>query len=215
MLCYTWADPSHQQETHALSGGAFATEYKNTFDDIIKADARFTSVLGTLLHRFGDVYAHSHLSGDGKMYGNSIYTIEHKFATEPDGSDTGLRPDMISGRPELYKEYVSGLTSLMMNKFGKTERPDLSILSNLADYASKNKVSLIGILNYEVANKQGLSEFSIQYGRGNFMVTDIDAHINNTKKYLNSKKIKYTTSKDYIKDGDESIYVGTTFKIKK
>lgn len=152
------------------------------------------------------------------MYGNSIYTIEHKFATEPDRSDTGLRPDMISGRPELYKEYVSGLTSLMMNKLGKTERPDLSILNNLADYASKNKVFLIGILNYEVANKQGLSEFSIQYGRGNFMVTDIDAHnahINNTKKYLNSKKIKYTTSKDYIKDGDESIYVGTTFKIKK
>jgi hypothetical protein len=153
-----------------------------------------------LIHRLGDIFSHSHLSGDGKMYGRDGYTTEHNFATEPDGSQNGLRPDMIYERPNLYKTYVSVLGSVMQEKFG-----------------NGNKVSLIGIINYDVAKLKGDSEFTVQFARGLYKIQNFTAHtehLENTRKYLDSKGIKYTKKEDYVKDdGGRDIYTGITFTI--
>ena len=220
-LNYTWASSSHQQETHALSGGSSWYERDYTTRALLDVDITKEENLeefGRLLHRYGDTFSHSKLSNSKEMYGNGYYTTEHMYATEPDGSSTGLRPDLIYERPDLYKKYVTGVTEILMEKYKSDKVVDLSKLNELANYASTNKVSLIGILNYEVANLNGESSFSVQYARGNFMVTDKDAHmkhVDNTKKYLDSKGIKYRTSEEYEKSSipGRKIYLGTKFEI--
>ena len=152
------------------------------------------------------------------MYGRDGYTTEHNFATEPDGSQNGLRPDMIYERPNLYKTYVSVLGSVMQEKFGNGNKvPDLTIFNDLTAYASKNKVSLIGIINYDVAKLKGDSEFTVQFARGLYKIQNFTAHtkhLENTRKYLDSKGIKYTKKEDYVKDdGGRDIYTGITFTI--
>ncbi len=96
----------------------------------------------------------------------------------------------------------------------------------MADYAGENNVSLIGIINYEIAkyvNRESQEfDFYIPFGRGKFGVQDIDAHtehIENTIRYLNKYNLNFTTS-DYTEPqpgpgvGSPERYYGKLFHIK-
>jgi hypothetical protein len=125
-------------------GGSHSVEEFATAVNLLNVDPMNLNEAGRLLHRYGDSYAHSHLSGDGGMYGGEGFTKEHAFAKEPDGSSTGVRPDKIYERPELYKQYVGNLAEIMAFRFdGNIENFDINKFNQLADYAALNQVSLI------------------------------------------------------------------------
>jgi RHS repeat-associated protein len=218
---YTWASRKHQQRTHALTGGSHEVEELTTLVDFLNSNPNDVEEMGRLLHRYGDTYAHSHLNGDGKMYGGDGYTTQHAFAVEPDGTPTGVRPDQIYERPELYKTYVGNVADLMSVKFGKSyDKSQFQVFGDLADYASRKKVSLIGIINYEVAKKLGENSFVIQFAKGYLPGYDAHLdHIKNTKEYLDEKGVKYKVEQQWKKSlfggKVKAGYQGVKFTIQK
>lgn len=92
------------------------------------------------------------LSGDlkGQLYGGSIFTLEHAMF---DGSE----PDLIKNRIKdgVFEGYVQNLTAILATKYGQFDTKKInsarSKLMELGKYAEKHNVSLIGIINYEVA----------------------------------------------------------------
>jgi RHS repeat-associated protein len=221
VLNYTWADPNHQQRTHSLTGGTHSIEEYNTSVAILNGNGADIEEMGRLIHRYGDTYAHSKLSGDGTMYGEDGYTMQHAFAKESDGSDTGLRPDLIYERPGMYLEYVQNLSSMLAVKFGSNPRVNIDLVKfkDMTAYAQKNKVSLIGIINYEVSAMENKNSFHVQYATGSKLVEDLkshEQHVDNTKKYLDSKGVNYSTEKQYKFKifGIGFGYKGTKFNVK-
>lgn len=85
------------QGLHSLTGGSAIEERAFRTSQVLQSKPG-TIDFGFALHAFGDSYAHTEMDGSGKLY------------------ETGwghfwdwTRPDEISARPELYKQYVQDL----------------------------------------------------------------------------------------------------------
>lgn len=216
---YTWALPFVQQNTHSLNHGLGPWKSVLATRALMKQDLGDMEEFGRLLHKLGDTYAHRRL-GDNKagiLYGNKIWTWDHAVA---DGSD----PDMIYNRMTdgIYESYVLNMTAVLATKFGKSEAGKLDEVRNklieLGKYAEKHKVSLIGIINYEVAVAKGENKF-IVHNNQTLLPGGNAEYIKNTKDYLNRKGIKYTTKDIYETQKNfgvtKKVYLGTEFKLEK
>ncbi len=216
---YTWALPFVQQNTHSLNHGLGPWKSVLATRALMEQDLGDMEEFGRLLHKLGDTYAHRRL-GDNKagiLYGNKIWTWDHAVA---DGSD----PDMIYNRMTdgVYESYVLNMTAVLATKFGKSDAGKLDEVRNklieLGKYAEKHKVSLIGIINYEVAVAKGENKF-IVHNNQTLLPGGNAEYIKNTKDYLNQKGIKYTTKDIYETQKNfgvtKKVYLGTEFKIEK
>ncbi|MEM0578660.1 hypothetical protein [Flavobacterium polysaccharolyticum] len=72
----------------------------------------------------------------------------------------------------------------------------MPIINELMSYAKENKVSLVGIINYQVAKVQGKKEFFV-YNTDSNLPTNYNEAIDNTRNYLNSQGIKFKEEKKY------------------
>jgi RHS repeat-associated protein len=227
---YTWAVPKKQQHTHALTGGWGPDLSVKTTRDILNADFKNMEELGRLIHKLGDTYAHRVLGGKGNLYGNNTFTLDHLWS---DGS----KPDLIMNRMDdgMYESYVHNLTAVLSTKYQKFDAKKLQnareVLIGLGEYARKNKVSLIGIINYEVAAAKGENKFFIH--KTSSLLTqskeDYDKYVKSTSEYLTKKGVKFTTREVYetvtyeetYNDGNPpekkttQVFRGTEFTIQK
>jgi len=204
------------------------------FSSIIKTQDDFMKELGRLLHRYGDCYAHTRLADDNKrinertMYGkkftfNYYYTegmnsysfpVETPITFEHMSADGG-RPDRIGERPDWYLKYVQNLSSMLSVKFNLSDAGlNLGLFQKLAYYARDNndllgnKVSLIGIMNYEVAVQLGKKDFIIPVFEPSLNIIAYAAaikdyidngvikgtyfnYVENTKKYLVANNVSF------------------------
>ncbi len=226
---YTWLEKDLQKKVHSLLGSSISVRknIKLAVKQLISAES--DQKLSYALHYLGDAFAHKRLKGKGyygdrgkvKSFGGKLFekvtggTAEHFKSTEPDGSPTGLRPDLISERPNLYKKYVKIMAYALSKKYDKDfEQFDMSVFDQLADYAYENKVSLIGIINYEVSQLKQESEFFISRNKGVYKET-FNNYVKNTEDYLKSKGIKYTKYFTFKGPGRKKGIEGVGFKIKK
>jgi len=221
---YTWANGSEQTRTHSLTGLDHTYDRAYTIKTLLNTSISDVKEFGRLLHRLGDNYAHRDLSNPEKMYGNlNGYTTEHLTV---DGS----APDFIYNRIETgdYMNYAKDVLFVLSlstdTKVKYTDALDKAepILNGLMAYAKENKVSLMGIINYEVAKLQGSKEFYI-HSPISLLSTDYKTYLENTRKYLNSKGVKFTEEKTFMtetfdmSDGsgtyDIQTEVGTKFTV--
>ncbi len=205
----TWAERDHQLMTHALTFGYHSIEEFKTSVAFMNADRNNYVEMGRLLHRYGDCFAHTRLEDslskyvEKRMYGDTINFIFNVLGitTEHMSSD-GAEPDLIGNRPNWYMEYVKNVVDLISLKFGKqSSSVDFSLFEYLANYAKQKHVSLIGIINYEIAISENKKEFTIPYpiSNGAFLSTnaasadevEYEKWVENTKEYLKNKKISY------------------------
>lgn len=161
--------------------------------------------LGRLLHRLGDSFAHRNLDGSGFLYGKEdTWTPEHFIPHQS-------APDLIMNRPSLYKEYVNQLEDVLIEKYDdrtKIDKPQLwEKIHDLTTYAVINKVSLLGIINYEVSKLIGEKTFIIHLNYS-YLPTAADHKkiVNNTIQYLHTLNVSFSYNK---------IEGGTLFTIEK
>lgn len=134
-----------------------------------------------------------------KLYGDGGYTTDHALV------DKAL-PDYIYVRPKWYLSYVQNLSALLQYKYNDlTGVLDLSLFTSMVQFATTNTCSLKGIIDYEIAKKRGDAFFYIPvfYSTASRPAASYDAVFNtnylkvakdaleSTKKYLNSKNIKF------------------------
>ena len=222
---YTWANGNDQTRTHSLTGLEYVYERNYTIDNLLNTSISDLKEYGRLLHRLGDNYAHRDLHNPDYMYGNmNGYTTEHL-------TKDGSAPDLIYNRVNTgdYMNYAKDALFTMSLSFNtKINYLDalektIPILTELMSYAKMNTVSLIGIINYEVAKIQGAKEFYI-HNPISVLSTDYNKHLTDTRNYLDSKKVMYKEEKKYMTqtmempDGSGSysfeIEIGTKFTIK-
>jgi hypothetical protein len=214
------AYPKEQQAIHALTGGNQSAEAFTSELQFLNNDGDLVSE-GRALRRFGDSFAHSRMDNGSVMYGREGYTTEHFTAKESDGTSTGLRPDLINERPELYLLYVEQLANLISVKYKETriEGLDLCKFGEMVDFAVQNKCSLIGIINYEVALYQGEKSFIVAQPIG--AIPSLKAHEENliaTRKYLTEQGTSFTEEKLFSTSTDifgieTKTYMSTKFTI--
>jgi len=186
---YTWAIPFVQQNTHSLTGGDGPSATRSAMRAVI--DERNSKEMGRLLHLLGDTFAHRKLGGNGELYGNKGFTLDHAISD-------GNSPDMIGNRPELYLEYVKTLAATLAVKYNKTEGGgmknfDISVFEKMAKYAANsdgNPISLIGIINYEVSKASGGSEFVVHKVQSLLPTSEAyQESLSNTKSYLDKQGV--------------------------
>lgn len=95
-------------------------------------------------------------------------------------------------------EYVTNLTAVLSDRYGADHtKVNMNLFKELSEYAfnkGNDPISLIGILNYHVAKAEGKSEFHVHNVKS-LLGSDYAQQVENTKAYLDSKGIKYTTEK--------------------
>jgi len=211
----TWAEKDHQLLTHALTWGYHSEEEFLTSVAFLNAEINDYQEMGRLLHRYGDCYAHTRLEDDSKpyrekrMYGDTITWKFYIFGiTYEHFSVDKSKPDMIANRPNWYMEYVRSVAELLSIKFKvNLSKVNFQIFQQLADYAVLKKVSLIGIINYQIAKIENKNKFTIPYpksdGRSILSVgatgnarEDYEIWVANTKEYLDWTGVKYVVERE-------------------
>ncbi len=170
----TWFDPDLQKLIHSLTYGFHSKEEFETSVILLQPSINDPKLIGYLIHRYGDTFAHTRLEDSLKrtdlrrMYGKisnpyiiSPRTFEHQFV---DGKTIGEAPDMIKNRPEWYMKYVENLANILAIKYSKDPKKiDLNLFKELAYYARDKNVSLMGIIHYHIAEKKGLNYFTLPF----------------------------------------------------
>lgn len=64
-----------------------------------------------------------------------------------------LNPDQIYLRTDWYLTYVKNLSSLLKIKYNLNGNIDLSIFERMTQYCEKHKISMKGIIEYEIKRK--------------------------------------------------------------
>lgn len=112
------------------------------------------------------------------MYGESDYTKDH---FESDGG----YPDMIYLRTDWYLFYVQNLAWLISEKFKlNNSKLDLETFKKMTRFASVNRCSLKGIIDYEIAKirKQNTIYVPLFYADGRILASIDEAIITNYQK---------------------------------
>lgn len=145
----------------------------------------------TLKDALKDIYLKNKTS-DFVMYGSNTYTFDHM------DSDGGF-PDQIYLRPDWYLFYVQNLSWLLSEKFKLDNlKLDLDVFKKMTRFASKQKCSMKGIIDYEIAKKlnKKVVYVPVFYSESIRVLASGDAVLNtnylkiakdvveNTKKYL-------------------------------
>ncbi|WP_456312379.1 hypothetical protein [Pseudomonas shirazensis] len=132
-----------------------------------------------------------------KMYGGGYFTTEH-FTV-----DAG-NPDMIYIRPDWYLNYVKNLAWLLSLKFKlDLKNFNISVFEKMTKFATANKCSLKGIIDYEIAKKRGKREvyIPVYYSSPNRIIATGDAAF--MSDYLQkAKDAKEFTTKYMMYDGN-------------
>ncbi len=215
---YTWSNGDMQRSTHSLIGSS-GNIYQNIFFAVHQLiNSTSDDDLSTSLHYFGDAFAHQRMNGDG-YYGDrgskrtklgQIFELfkrgassEHSEHIDGNGK-VGSRPDMIYNRPSLYLRYVNKLAETLRYKYNTKGTLDYAVINRMVNYAAENKVSLIGIINYEVAKIKGEGSFFVAKDLG-LAPDNYETYLSNTKKFLESQGVKYTTEIIY---GEKEVPAG-------
>ncbi|SDL40437.1 hypothetical protein [Chryseobacterium taihuense] len=89
------------------------------------------------------------------MYGGGYYTTEYLTID-------GGYPDMIYIRHDWYLCYVENLAWLISIKFKlDLNKLDISVFKKMVNFVSKNKCSMKGIIDFEIAKQRNKKEFYI------------------------------------------------------
>lgn len=91
-------------------------------------------------------YIYSQRTDNFRMYGNEFYTFQH-------GATDGLFPDQIYIRPDWFITYVKNLTTLLKIKYNLSGSLDLGVFNQMVQYTTENKISMKGIIAYEIKRK--------------------------------------------------------------
>jgi len=132
-----------------------------------------------------------------KMYGGGYFTTDH-FCSD------GGEPDMIYLRPDWYLNYVKNLAWILALKFHlDSSKFDLSVFKKMTKFATDNKCSLKGIIDYEIAKKRRKREFYIPvfYSSPNRFFASVDA-VKNTDYLKNAKNAKEFATKYMMYEGN-------------
>ena len=124
-----------------------------------------------------------HPSDGFKMYGNNHfygiklpnYTVEHALSSD------GSTPDYIWVRPQWYSFYVKNLAYIISQKFGLNYgrfNNQADVFERMINFVAKHKISMKGIIDYEIAKKLGKKEFYIPvfYAKINRPFAYVDAN---------------------------------------
>ena len=156
------------------------------------------------------------------MYGNSIFTLEEHALTD------GGYPDQIYVRPNWYILYMKNLSWLISEKFKlDNSKLDTKIFSQMVVFVTKNKCSMKGIIDYEIAKKIGKKVFYVPvfFSDGRALATVDGVFISdylqvskdiveNTKKYLIEQGISENNIKvEEIKGVERKININGVFDI--
>lgn len=118
----------------------------------------------------------------------------------------GGYPDLIYMRPEWYLNYVKNLAWILSYRFKlNLKKLDISIFEKMVKFATKNKCSMKGIIDFEIAKKRNKSEVFIPvfYSKINRGFASIDAVYNTD--YLDTAKTVLKNTKTYLKESQVSI----------
>lgn len=107
-------------------------------------------------------------------------TSEDAKELDKNGNKLGNTPDLIYNRPDLYRQYVNSLASVLREKFYSDKAIDMAVFDRMIDYATKHKVSMIGIINYEVSKISDEKLFFIANDEG-LAPSDCKKYVKNTK----------------------------------
>jgi len=143
----------------------------------------------TLTEEFLEIYS-LNPQDKFKMYGGGYFTTEHLTID-------GGYPDMIFIRPDWYLNYVKNLAWLLTLKFKlDLKKFDISVFERMTKFATDNKCSLKGIVDYEIAKKKGKREFYIPvfYSSPTRLLASADSTFN-TNYLKNAKQAKEFTIK--------------------
>lgn len=191
---YTWLEKDAQEHTHVLNGKYGPDVTRETIKMIEAVDRLDLEEMGRLLHRLGDSFAHRKLDGSGYLYGweGGPPTWEHFFPHQS-------APDMIKNRPGLYEEYVDQLMDVLINKYPEAKVTNKVFvwqkIHELSMYATINKVSLIGIINYEVAEFKKEDSFVVHLNYSYLPTKEsYQVQVQNTIKYLREKSVSFNTA---------------------
>ena len=165
----------------------------------------------------------------------SLYVGGGNLATADHYHSDKTKPDKISERPNWYIQYVENLAMLVSLKFNlnnslhnEFQKKGIKLFEELAIYAKKENVSLIGIINYKIAEFKNKNKktfiFYVPFGLGKPILQDSrshNEHIANTEKYLKSKFITYKKKRNSKQISNQSTgghpveieYKGTWFEI--
>lgn len=136
--------------------------------------------------------------GKFQMYGDRNLL----FMTTEHGSTDGLWPDKIFVRPEWYLSYVKNLTVLIKLKFGLTKNIDFKIFNQMTDFVVKNKKSMKGVIDFEIARfynknyvKIPIFKTSVEHGAAYVLFDDEDL----LKETITAKDMAILYAKTYYK----------------
>lgn len=135
-----------------------------------------------------------------KMYGGGYFTTEHLTID-------GCNPDMIYIRPDWYLNYVKNLAWLLALKFElDLNKFNITVFEKMTNFATENKCSLRGIIDYEIAKKRGRREFYIPvfYSSPTRLAASGDA-LANTDYLKSAKMAKEFTTKYMMYEGNYPI----------
>ncbi|MFC0778787.1 fibronectin type III domain-containing protein [Flavobacterium sp. HJSW_4] len=125
--------------------------------------------------------------GGDKVLGT---TTDHAF------SDASF-PDKIYMRPNWYLDYVKNLVWLLSLKYGLSHSKfDIGIFEKMTAFAVKNRCTLKGIIDYEIAKKMGKKKFYIPvfYANGRIAASIDEVLVSDYQKiavYASEYTIKY------------------------
>jgi len=152
----------------------------------------------TLLEKLRDVYL-LQPTDKFKMYGGGFFTTDHLTADDS-------YPDRIYIRPDWYLNYVKNLAWLLSLKFNlDLGKFNISIFEKMTRFATENKCSLKGIIDYEIAKKRGKREFYIPVFYSNSIRIAASADESFSTNYLkNAKEARSFAIKYMIEEANNS-----------
>lgn len=130
------------------------------------------------------------------MYGGEKNMIG--ITEDHNKSDKGY-PDLIYMRPDWYLTYVQNLSWILATKYHKNlNNFDIDIFKKMVNFASVNKCTMKGIIDYEIAKKRNKKEVVIPvfYSNPNRFFASLDAVTNSD--YYNTATEVVTNTKKYI-----------------
>ena len=162
--------------------------------------------------------------GDNHFYGIKLpnYTVEHALSSD------GSTPDYIWVRPQWYSFYVKNLAYIISQKFGLNYgrfNNQADVFERMINFVAKHKISMKGIIDYEIAKKLGKKEFYIPvfYAKINRPFAYVDANfktdyieeakkaVKNTKKYMIEQGIPEKNI--IVKEFKETFEIPSYYKI--
>jgi hypothetical protein len=129
------------------------------------------------------------------MYGASFWSFGHAW-----DSELSTDPDLISNRPELYRNYTSQLAGALGARFGYKGKIDMFTFDYVAG-SGGNTLQNSAVFEAEISIRQGLGSFSVDGNQVDAIGNYVKSSNNHFGRSVQAKSV-YTDVDVYNKDAD-------------